>query len=380
MPEAGAARFHPDQGRFVEDHRQTEHKLDLYRRYAPRWGSIMATARGGYFDPSHLFLIDGFAGAGIHRSREHPDGALHGTALLACYTARDLQRRHRIQVHVRLIERNPAYCRVLEMRTAQFRDSEGRDRVDVEVINEPFASAVHPILMETEPRGRQYRNLWLVDPYGTSDIPHWSLEELDRARHGPEVLINLATGAVLRQCGRGPQAGLDPAHEAHLQELYGGTLWRRAFAPGAGAHDATSLLARLYRQSFPGSRYGGVLPLRKTGGQLRHFIHLAKSPAAEKAFMADYEASFKVGLLAAKALNEAEKANAAQQLFDAFRGEGMTVEEMFRSQVTQLDRGQLRSVMGVADRSGFGRWDHETSTMHWRLVRIQPTELLLDFG
>jgi three-Cys-motif partner protein len=378
MTQAAGAQTHPDQSRFVEDHRQTEHKLDLFRRYPPRWASILASARGGYVDASHLFLVDGCAGAGIHRSRDHPDGLIPGTALLACYTAREIQRRHRVEVHVRLIDSNPEYCRILHRLTDQFRQAEGRDRVDVEVINERLSLAVHLVLAETDPARKQYRSLWLVDPYGTREIPHVALELLDRQPRGPEIIVNLATGGILRACGRGPGPAMDPDHRAHLEELYGGTRWERAFSPRIPSNQRVPMLAQLYRESFPGSPHGGVYALRRTGGQVRHFIHLAKSPRAQSAFKADYEGSFKVGLFAGRMLNEADKAKVAQQLFDAFRGEVVGLEAMYASRITQLDRGQLRSVMTVADRNGYGRWDHLTGVMAWRLVRVEPATLTLD--
>jgi hypothetical protein len=84
---------HADEQRVIEDHRQTAHKLALYRGYVGAWGNILAQAKLPV-RIKHLFFLDTHCGAGRHGSREHPDGAVIGTPLMACHEARRLQRRY----------------------------------------------------------------------------------------------------------------------------------------------------------------------------------------------------------------------------------------------------------------------------------------------
>ena len=377
IPVDRALQPHPDQHRIVEDHQQTEHKLELYRRYAQHWASILSRAHGRGLDTSHLFLIDGFAGGGIHASRDHPDRTRPGTAILACHTARAIQRRFQNEVHVRLVDRNPEYCRTLIHLTNRFRQGTGHEVVDVEVICSEFTGAVQELFIETEPTRRQFRSLWFLDPYGSSGFPHDALSSLDRARGGPEVIINFDTGGVRRVCGDGNPVTIDPQHRAHLDELFGSRAWTRAFDPTIG--DAREALVHIYRERFSGFRSGGCYQLRQSDGQLRHFVHLAKTPRAESAFKEDYDASFRTGLLAGRSLNEADRSVHARRLFEVFRGETLTLEEMYALRVQPLDRGQLMTVLRHAERDGFGHWDEAARIMRWERVRVEPPELLLDF-
>ncbi|MBV8756434.1 MAG: three-Cys-motif partner protein TcmP [Deltaproteobacteria bacterium] len=373
----GALHSHPDQRRLVEDHQQTEHKLELYRRYAPHWASIISTARGSGINSSHLFLIDGFAGGGIHGSRDHPDGMKPGTAMLACRTAREIQRRYGNQVHVRLVDCNPDYCTTLERLTVPFRDAEGHDRVDVRVIRHEFADVALQLLAETEPHGRQFRSLWFLDPYGSAGMPYTALYPLDRVRNGPELIVNFDTAGVRRQCGNGHVASIDAEHKRHLDDLYGGEAWVAAFI-GVTAEPRDALVS-IYRNRFPGFPYGGAYQLRQSEGQLRHFVHLAKVQRAQTAFKEDYDASFRTGLLAGRSLNDVERSRFARRLFEAFRSEVLTLEDMHAARVAALDRGQLMTVLRRADQDGYGTWDEMARVMRWRAVRLEPPELLLNF-
>jgi hypothetical protein len=165
-----------------------------------------------------------------------------------------------------------------------------------------------------------------------------------------------------------------------VERLYGGSLWQRAYTANIAYSARETHLAALYRQSFSVSQHGVYHPLRSSDGQVRHFIHMAKSPTAAKAFFADYQATLKYGLFAGTALNEAQKAGYAGQLFAAFQGTTVSINDMYAAQVTALDKGQLRAVMGCAERGGYGNWSAITGVMSWSLVRMVRPELLFDFG
>ena len=113
----GSRRPHPDEMNAVESKAQTEHKLDVMRRYFGAFASIIAQSSKEHIDNSHIWLIDLFAGAGVHRSADHPDGRVLGTALQACTAARNVQQRHtESQVHVRLVDLDSDYCDRLDAR------------------------------------------------------------------------------------------------------------------------------------------------------------------------------------------------------------------------------------------------------------------------
>src|ERR1700721_1909017 len=86
---------HPDELRPVECRLQTQHKLELMRMYLGQCPSILAqSVRKGALSLRHIFLVDLFAGAGLHLSADHPDGEVAGTALLASRSARRLARKY----------------------------------------------------------------------------------------------------------------------------------------------------------------------------------------------------------------------------------------------------------------------------------------------
>jgi three-Cys-motif partner protein len=371
-----ASGAHPDEVRSVEDHQQTQQKLDLMRVYWGTWASILASSRAKWFDTSHLFLVDAFAGAGLHGSREHPDGQRFGTALSACDEARKVQRRHpALRVHVRLIDIDRGYCGRLQERTEPFRIAPpGPDRVDVLVIPGPFAEEMAGVLAETDPDGRQYRSLWLLDPYSVEGIPHEAVAELERPKYGPEVLVNLHLAAVWRLTRAGQEGPLSvyPLHEAALDRLYGRDAWRTGLRRGKGEPPA---LAQAYADTFRGFEHRGAYPLRKSGNEMRFFVHLTHSRTAAHAFAEAHHRTENVGLFAGRALNEVARAQAAEMLFRMFASQTVTVAEMYEAD-TGLDRGQLRVVCEAAADGGYGTWTPSTTTMVWAEQRAAPQQRL----
>jgi three-Cys-motif partner protein len=371
-----ASGAHPDEVRPVEEHQQTQQKLDLMRVYWGTWASILASSRNRWVDTRHLFLVDAFAGAGIHASRDHPDGQRYGTALSACDEARKVQRRHpAVQVHVRLIDINQGYCDRLQDRTEPFRAAPpGPNQVDVLVIPGAFADKLADVLAETDPGGKQYRSLWLLDPYSVDGIPHEAVAELGRPAYGPEVLINLHLAAVWRltRAGQEAPAGVYPGHEEPLDRLYGRDAWRAGLRRGKGQPPA---LAQAYADTFLGFQYRRAYPLRKSGNEMRFFVHLTHSSKAVDAFADAHRRTENVGLFAGRALDEVARAQAAEMLFARFVGQTLTVAEMDEAD-TGLDRGQLPVVCETAADSGYGGWTPGTATMRWSEERAAPQQQL----
>src|SRR5579859_4240712 len=114
-------RKHADEQRIIEDHRQTAQKLALYRAYVGPWGNILVNAKLPSGPVTDLFYIDTHCGAGRHGSREHPDGAVIGSPLIACHEARRLQRRYpKVTVHVRAVDADERWIRDLRKRVQPF--------------------------------------------------------------------------------------------------------------------------------------------------------------------------------------------------------------------------------------------------------------------
>lgn len=126
---------HPDELRIVEDHQQTEHKLDVIRRYFGAYPTIIARARS-LPKNREAWLIDTHAGAGQHGSREDPDGYRFGSPLIACREARMVQKHFpRFRVHVRAIEKEREWVFRLSPRLNAFtRGREPWEAVDAKVL------------------------------------------------------------------------------------------------------------------------------------------------------------------------------------------------------------------------------------------------------
>src|SRR5262252_5280966 len=155
-----AAVPHRDELRVVEDHHQTEHKLDLIRRYYGAYLSIVARARR-LPNNREAWIVDTHAGAGLHRSREDPDQRRFGSPLIACSQARLAQRLHAgFCVHVRAIERDVRWQARLDRRVRHGERAEDR------VAENAAASATTPTLRTSRPHWRvvssrtRPRSLW----------------------------------------------------------------------------------------------------------------------------------------------------------------------------------------------------------------------------
>lgn len=180
-------------------------------RYWGAYCTILAQASGRQFCVSRLWLVDCMAGAGLHVSRDHPDGVRPGTPLQAVRAARAAQTRFPgLEVTVHAIDIEPMFVEQLEERLRVYR---GRPPAGVRIRlrQADFAARVPAILQEIREstdhqhssaawRGapHQHRSLWFVDPYGVRDIPHASLEPLSPRDRACEVVINLDVGGLWR--------------------------------------------------------------------------------------------------------------------------------------------------------------------------------------
>ncbi len=370
---------HPDETRIVEDHAQTAHKLAVWGKYPGAWATIIANARAVRFNNRDLWVVDTHAGAGIHLSREHPDGIQPGTPILACYAARSVQQRNPgTRVHVRAIDIRAEYVQTLNTRVQIFRAApDGPDQVDVDVYRSNFAAKVPEILAETAAAG-QARSLWLVDPYGVSEIPHAGLEPLAVPLFGPEIVINLDVSGLWRVSAAGETtSGVDdiasrltPAHATSLQLTYGSDVWQtalRGFRPRSRAYD---LFAELYANTFPAFKYRRVYRLNSSGNQIRYLIHLAHAETAVTAFQKTFKATQNVGLFQGRGLSLPERAQSAVAYHDLFAGTLTTIDQLYESGRLPLNRGQIKVVCRAAEQEGFGKFDEPNRKMAWHPQRL----------
>jgi three-Cys-motif partner protein len=379
-PSQGQHQPHPDETRIVEDHAQTAHKLAVWGKYPGAWATIIANARAVRFNNRDLWVVDTHAGAGLHLSREHPDGIQPGTPILACYAARSVQQRNPgTRLHIRAIDIRAEYVQTLNTRVQPFRTApEGPDRIDVEVYRSDFAAKVPDILRETE--GGQCRSLWLVDPYGVAEIPHLGLEPLTVPPFGPEIVINLDVSGLWRVSAAGETtssaeditSSLTPAHVTSLQRTYGSDVWQaalRGFRPRSRAYD---LFAQLYANTFPAFQYRNVYRLNSSGNQIRYFVHLAHSELAVTAFQKTFKSTQNVGLFQGRALSLPERAQLAVSYHETFAGTATTVDQLYESGRLPLDRGQIKVVCRAAEQDGYGKFDEPSRQIAWHDERLTP--------
>lgn len=373
---------HRDELRVVEDHHQTEHKLDLVRRYFGAYMAIIAKAKK-LPNNREVWIVDTHAGAGLHRSREDPDLRRYGSPLIACSQARLAQRLNAgFRVHVRAIERGLPWEMRLSQRVEVFRQgAREEDRVDVQTLVGDFAVRVQEVLREAA--AARALSLWFVDPYGFKDIPYHAFGPLLGPRTGSrtELLINLDLTGIWRKAGptndvADVQDILEgqPDQQRALKDLYGGTQWRGALRSGVSRAANLEALAEAYADRFPVFDFRRVHRLMSSDRQVRFMVHLAHSAKADSEFRSCYDASLRRGLLAGRALDATARGQAAHSLFEMYRGTTTTIEDLFEAASPPLNRGQLRVVLREADERGLGTFEEEAKTMTWAPERVRPTQ------
>lgn len=380
------AKRHPDLDVPLELRRQTEHKLELMRRYWGTWLSILAQARGHRFCVRHLWLVDCMAGRGHHVSSVMPSGIRLGTAGSAAVEGIRAQRRFDdVVVHLRAIEIDDALAAQLDARMNRFFRGSPPDRIDVRVTARGFADVMPELINEisssadhghSSPAYRQlahqHRSLWLIDPYGVRDIPHRHIEPLQRLV-GAEVIINLDVGGVFRTAAASASTTPDAdtllrsvtkAQAERLDETYGGHGWHEIL--DSRPSEPYRALAQGYADTFPLFDYRNGYMLWASGSQYRAVIHLTNSRIAMERFHADHNRALRSGtLIAGRVLNEGQRAVAAQTLLAELAGQTLTLDEMVNRGITSHRPGQLKVIMRTAQEHGLGEWDEPTLTMKW---------------
>jgi len=372
-------RLHPDEINAIESRAQTEHKLEVMRRYYPSYSSIIAQSKSKAIDNRHIWLVDLFAGAGLHRSADHPDGRVLGTALQACAAARDVQRRSQSQVHVRLVDLDKNYCDRLRPRVDVFR----QQGVDAVVVESDYAAAITPILREISASGDKCLSLWLVDPHGPKILAFNSLLPLLSAS-GVEIVINLDITGVERMRGfvLSPKVAADKKmsemaimQRRNLNELFKGDYWESpsAHVQTQANMNLEAMLAQAYLLPFSMFKYKQAYPLRASDSQFRSLIHLTRSASGQTAFKKAYDASWKIGTAKGLALTDPDCERYCRELFPAYSGIPTSLEDIFTDALVDLNRGQLGRVLRYAANNDYGEFDG--NTMIWKTERLDAWAL-----
>jgi three-Cys-motif partner protein len=379
---------HPDAHRPIELHKQTAHKLEVIRRYDPVFGAIMA--QGDWHGQQvHIFLVDTHGGGGQHLSIER--GWTYGSPAWACFSARDIQRRHsNVQVHVRAIESDPAAAHLLRLTVQRHIEAKGTDHVDVRVIDGDYRDHLAEVMDEVR-RNRAACRV-LVDPHGI-DIPLWTLAPLLKPAWGLEVIINFdASGALrvahqlLKKGGLAESSDFDDlllanaAHQSALGEMFGGSSWRAAVRKGMTWHDALESIARADAELFaPYFAHRNVYRLRSSDNQVRYLVHLARHPLGVTKFREAFGAASREGLLATRFLDGPGRSAVAASFHALYRGTETTIERLHEEHGHRYDKRALRGICEASDQDLYGVFDPKTDTISWFPKRRKPTQTTL-FG
>lgn len=317
----------------------------------------------------HIYLIDLFAGAGLHLSANHPDGAVAGTALLAARSARRIAQKYKeVEVHVRLVEINENYCEKLANRTSTFRNQ----GIDVQVLRGSYENQI-PALIEAS-KFHQGRNffLWFFDPFGIKALDRKFFRPIEAAGLGHEIIINLDVGALFRIRAA---ASMLSADGDLLDLAFGDRSWESAYGPSNGSweRDEFDSLAKAYADTFTKSGFlRETYPLRSSENQIRYLVHLARSSVAIEAFSKSYRASQKIKLYQGTALTPTERAHLIERIFPQVRGERMTIDDMHDAQLLPINKNQLRAVLREADDLLYGTFDETNEEIQWHSKRTKP--------
>lgn len=385
-PRGGANRPHRDERKPVEPRKQTHHKLDVMRRYYQRYLSIIAKAneKKPGFRGDNVFLVDLFAGAGRHLSAENPLGEVPGTAALACHTAREVQNAHQgTKVHVRLSDLDQSVCHRLEAQVSDYVGATGLDHVDVTISASDYEKRMAPIITETMyGSGRHFCSLWLIDPDGIS-IPLETLRPILETPNA-ELIINLDAGAARREimAVTNPDNKLSSQLRVNmsvpLDQLFGGSHWRRVLSTASNLEQQLEAIAVLYQEAFSGFfKHRSHHKLRPSRGQHRYLIHLTNHPKGPEAFEKDYQASLKTGYAKGRALDWNDRGKISERLMLAFAGQEMSIDDIqAQATVPGLTRQQAKVIFNFACvRNAYATLNKDSRKLTWNRELSRTSDL-----
>jgi three-Cys-motif partner protein len=245
------------------------HKLDLLDGYLKPFTYKVGSRAGAGRPQRHVWIVDGFAGAGSYR-RDGDGRSQDGSPLIAAKWAKRIaiERRYPL-VRCINVERDRRCHEQLVRHLAPWPD------VAIALRGE-FADHLDDILdtIDDDPA------LFFLDPFGVVGIEMQLVEQIAARRGKTELLLHFSDRTFLRMAGHLDDHGkrLPVGHKqaqgklATLDALMGTKRWRLLCPPGADTEDAIDQVADLYLHQL---REGGWT----FADQIRMRDHYADRPA-----------------------------------------------------------------------------------------------------
>ena len=238
------------------------HKLGVFGDYLVPWARKLGSQCGPFKRYKHVWVIDGFAGAGTYRLG--PGGrAYDGSPVIAAKRARDLElERHYPIMRCINVERDLGCFAELERNLAPWRSVATNRQGE-------FADRIDEILAMTgsDPV------FFFLDPFGVNGVEMEVVERILARPGTTELLLHFSDKTFMRMAGyldendeRRP-AGIKvgEAKLARLDALMGSKRWRMLWShPDVDGEQAIEATVKLYLETLrdAGWRYAYQIPMR----------------------------------------------------------------------------------------------------------------------
>ena len=215
---------------------------------------------------SHIWYVDGYAGAGIYKNPADLNTKVHkGSPLLAAEITEKLD----YPVRCLNVEADADHFASLQRATSAFEH--------VENMQADFTTVIDAVLEKVQGSPA----LFFLDPFGTKDLPMKGLIDRIVKRTRPtDILIRYDTEAVRRLAGNVEKdTKRGGANAINLDNWFCGDGWRTLltqYSSGSARDDA--LLNYYLKQliaSSPGTIYACAYPIRKTAGHVKYHLVFA---------------------------------------------------------------------------------------------------------
>lgn len=371
-----------DDRRALEEHRQTQHKLQVLPSYEYLWAVILAQAGQGRLRQDY-FIVETHGGTGQHVSVER--GKVYGTVPMACSVARYVQLRvPTARVHVRAVEETRSSARILQANVAPFVAA----GVDVKVIHADWRNVIDELSNEVD--RYQAPVFWLIDPFGIQ-IEYRLLAPLRRRRFGQEVVINLDASGAFRVNGAAPAEPDAPAdlqdmifgpyaHQVALGALWGSPDWfdvvRRE---GRSLREKLDGFAAAYAARWHGYyEFATPYRLRSSHNQIRYLIHLANHARGRDKFAEVFKTYEDEGLLVTGRMDDVSAHHAAREYHERYHGTTTTIDQLFEEAHRPYTKQELRAIAAASVPGGFGVYNPAAATIRWYEAQRDLSQF--DFG
>jgi three-Cys-motif partner protein len=242
------------------------HKLNIFDGYLRPFTYKLGSSAGRGRRHEHVYVIDGFGGAGKYQPDD--DGRIQdGSPLLAAKWARQIrvERKHAL-VQCIIVERDPDCFLELQRNLAPWQDV-------ATALRGEFAARL-PLILETigdDPA------LFFLDPFGLAGAELKLIEQIAQRPGKTELLIHFSDRTFLRMAGHLDDQGhrvpigqlVAESKLARLDAHVGTKAWRLLCPPGADTDRAIDDVAELYLKQLrsAGWRYAHQIRMRDSYSQ-----------------------------------------------------------------------------------------------------------------